>query len=287
MSDIIFKLGNPLELKQGTGFTLERNGISSETIRIDGSDSSIVRVSIGQEVATNSSVQFGKVTLGSNSLTIGSGSNDVLVFNDGNIVGDLKFNDRLVVTGNLNTIGNLFYNGSVSASNFETNLNIASHSVQTGSTRFGETTSDKHFFTSSLNVSSSFTLNGTKVNEISNDSSLTDQNRNALITEHATLQYLLSTNPLKDYLRKSFVHTGSFVNSSTIRFSATTASAPTGTVETTENDFMFFVNGMLIENDALTIQQNSSNLDLSLDTNSLGYTLVLSDEVIGFGKFNS
>tara|TARA_Y100000592_G_scaffold75475_1_gene117910 strand:- start:175 stop:1038 length:864 start_codon:yes stop_codon:yes gene_type:complete len=287
MSDIIFKLGNPLELKQGTGFTLERNGISSETIRIDGSDSSIVRVSIGQEVATNSSVQFGKVTLGSNSLTIGSGSNDVLVFNDGNIVGDLKFNDRLVVTGNLNTIGNLFYNGSVSASNFETDLNTASHSVQTGSTRFGETTSDKHFFTSSLNVSSSFTLNGTKVNEISNDSSLTDQNRNALITEHATLQYLLSTNPLKDYLRKSFVHTGSFVNSSTIRFSATTASAPTGTFETTENDFMFFVNGMLIENDALTIQQNSSNLDLSLDTNSLGYTLVLSDEVIGFGKFNS
>ena len=287
MSDIIFKLGNPLELKQGTGFTLERNGISSETIRIDGSDSSIVRVSIGQEVATNSSVQFGKVTLGSNSLTIGSGSNDVLVFNDGNIVGDLKFNDRLVVTGNLNTIGNLFYNGSVSASNFETDLNTASHSVQTGSTRFGETTSDKHFFTSSLNVSSSFTLNGTKVNEISNDSSLTDQNRNALITEHATLQYLLSTNPLKDYLRKSFVHTGSFVNSSTIRFSATTASAPTGTIETTENDFMFFVNGMLIENDALTIQQNSSNLDLSLDTNSLGYTLTLSDEVIGFGKFNS
>ena len=287
MSDIIFKLGNPLELKQGTGFTLERNGISSETIRIDGSDSSIVRVSIGQEVATNSSVQFGKVTLGSNSLTIGSGSNDVLVFNDGNIVGDLKFNDRLVVTGNLNTIGNLFYNGSVSASNFETDLNTASHSVQTGSTRFGETTSDKHFFTSSLNVSSSFTLNGTKVNEISNDSSLTDQNTNALITEHATLQYLLSTNPLKDYLRKSFVHTGSFVNSSTIRFSATTASAPTGTVETTENDFMFFVNGMLIENDALTIQQNSSNLDLSLDTNSLGYTLTLSDEVIGFGKFNS
>tara|TARA_Y100001937_G_C7128414_1_gene335982 strand:+ start:2214 stop:3077 length:864 start_codon:yes stop_codon:yes gene_type:complete len=287
MSDIIFKLGNPLELKQGTGFTLERNGISSETIRIDGSDSSIVRVSIGQEVATNSSVQFGKVTLGSNSLTIGSGSNDVLVFNDGNIVGDLKFNDRLVVTGNLNTIGNLFYNGSVSASNFETDLNTASHSVQTGSTRFGETTSDKHFFTSSLNVSSSFTLNGTKVNEISNDSSLTDQNTNALITEHATLQYLLSTNPLKDYLRKSFVHTGSFVNSSTIRFSATTASAPTGTIETTENDFMFFVNGMLIENDALTIQQNSSNLDLSLDTNSLGYTLTLSDEVIGFGKFNS
>ena len=38
---------------------------------------------------------------------------------------------------------------------------------------------------------------------------------------------------------------------------------------------MFFVNGMLIENDALTIQQKTStNLNLDLDTNeSLGYTI--------------
>jgi hypothetical protein len=50
---------------------------------------------------------------------------------------------------------------------------------------------------------------------------------------------------------------------------------------------MFFINGMLIENDALTIQQNSSNLDLSLDTNALGYTISSQDEIIGFGKFNS
>jgi len=44
---------------------------------------------------------------------------------------------------------------------------------------------------------------------------------------------------------------------------------------------------MLIENDALTIQQSSTNLNLTLDTNSLGYTLSSQDEVIGFGKFNS
>ena len=43
-----------------------------------------------------------------------------------------------------------------------------------------------------------------------------------------------------------------------------------------------------MENDALTIQQKSAtNLELRIDTNELGYILDSSDEVIGFGKFNS
>ena len=67
-----------------------------------------------------------------------------------------------------------------------------------------------------------------------------------------------------------------------------TASAPTGLSATTENDFMFFINGMLIENDALEIvQKTSTNLELRLDTSELGYSLESDDEVIGFGKFNS
>ena len=37
---------------------------------------------------------------------------------------------------------------------------------------------------------------------------------------------------------------------------------------------MFFINGMLIENDALEIvQKTSTNLELRLDTNSLGYSI--------------
>ena len=51
---------------------------------------------------------------------------------------------------------------------------------------------------------------------------------------------------------------------------------------------MFFINGMLIENDALTIvQKTSTNLELRLDTSGLGYELESDDEVVGFGKFNS
>jgi len=67
-----------------------------------------------------------------------------------------------------------------------------------------------------------------------------------------------------------------------------TASAPTGLSATSEEDFIFFINGMLIENDALEIvQKTSTNLELRLNTSELGYSLESDDEVIGFGKFNS
>ena len=286
MADILFKTRNPLLVKQGTGVTLTKDGIVGDH-KIDGTDSSIIRVSIGQSVSTSSNVQFNNVTLSSDSLTVGTGSN-VLVFSDGKIVGDLQFTNRVLTTENFTTIGNLIYKGVVTASNFQTDLSNATQSVQTGSTKWGEDLSQKQYFTGSLDTTGSIKLNNSNtIREISNDTSVTDRSRTSLVTEYAAYQYLSGTTPERDYLRKSFVHTGSFVNSSTARFTAVTASAPTSMTGTTENDFMFFINGMLIENDALTIQQNSSNLDLSLDTNSLGYTLSVQDEVIGFGKFNS
>ena len=90
------------------------------------------------------------------------------------------------------------------------------------------------------------------------------------------------------YLRKSFVHTGSFTTVATSSFTAVTASAPSGITATNEQDFMFFINGMLIENDALTIvQKTSTNLELRLNTTELGYEIASADEIIAFGKFNS
>ena len=50
---------------------------------------------------------------------------------------------------------------------------------------------------------------------------------------------------------------------------------------------MFFRNGMLMENDALTITQNGSELLLELNTPNLGYTLANDDEIVAWGKFNS
>ena len=44
---------------------------------------------------------------------------------------------------------------------------------------------------------------------------------------------------------------------------------------------------MLIEQDALTIQQSSSVFELHMNTDSLGYNLSNSDEIVAWGKFNS
>ena len=286
MSDILFKTRSPLLVKQGTGVTLTKNG-QTGNFKIDGSDTSTIQVSIGQAVQTSSNVQFNDVTLSSDSLTVGTGS-DVLVFSDGKIVGDVHFQQEVLNTQNLFTIGNLIYKGNVTSSNLVIDGGNVTSSVQTGSTKWGEDLSQKQFFTGSLDVTGSVKLNGSSVmREISNDVNATDQSRTAFVTEYAAYEFLSGNQPERDYLRKSFVHTGSFVNSTTARFTALTASAPTGMTGTTENDFMFFINGMLIENDALTIQQSSTNLNLTLDTNSLGYTLSSQDEVIGFGKFNS
>lgn len=289
MSDILFKTKRPITLKAGTGVSLSANGKGFTQKDFDGTDDSIVRVSIGQAVETSSNVQFNDVILSSNSLTVGTGSN-VLVFSDGKIVGDVNFQNNVVVTENITTIGNLTFTGTRTSSYFTSSISSVTQSVITGSNKFGsDINNDKQFFTGSMSVTGSYNLNqySENITEISNDTTAVDEKSTSLVTEYAVYNFLDGIKPERDYLRKSFVHTGSFVNSTTTRFSVVTASAPSNFTSTTENDFMFFVNGMLMENDALTIQQNSNNLDLTIDSDSLGYTFSSNDEVIGFGKFNS
>ena len=288
MSDILFKLNKPITLKEGTGVTLTNNGITGTQV-IDGTNDSIVRVSIGQDVATGSNVQFNDVTLAPNTMTIGTG-NTQLIISDGAIDGDLHFGQNLLITENLSVIGPFTYRGNFTSSTFTFDSSSVSTTLNTGSTIFGDNiNTDKQFFSSSMEITGSYKLNNylQDITEISNDTTAVDEKTTSLVTEYVSYQFLQNRKPDRDYLRKSFVHTGSFVNSTTTRFSVVTASAPSNLTSTTENDFMFFVNGMLMENDALTIQQNSNNLDLTIDSDSLGYTFSSNDEVIGFGKFDS
>ena len=288
MSDILFKLNKPITLKEGTGVTLTNNGITGTQV-IDGTNDSIVRVSIGQDVATGSNVQFNDVTLAPNTMTIGTG-NTQLIISDGAIDGDLHFGQNLLITENLSVIGPFTYRGNFTSSTFTFDSSSVFTTLNTGSTTFGDNiNTDKQFFSSSMEITGSYKLNNylQDITEISNDTTAVDEKTTSLVTEYAAYQFLQNRKPDRDYLRKSFVHTGSFVNSTTTRFSVVTASAPSNLTSTTENDFMFFVNGMLMENDALTIQQNSNNLDLTIDSDSLGYTFSSNDEVIGFGKFDS
>lgn len=99
------------------------------------------------------------------------------------------------------------------------------------------------------------------------------------------------------YLRKCFVkkaasYTGSatfgdFSGFKTGSFNAITASAPTGFSATNENDFIFFLNGQYMEHDAITIKQSGSLFQVEVDTDSIGYVLEASDEILAWGKFDS
>ena len=288
MSDFIFKVKKPLTIKSGTGVSLSETNTPFTEKSFDGSNSSTIRVSIGQAVGTTDSVQFNKVTLSPSTLIIGSGSANQLTLGDGVISGsDIQFQNDLTITQNLNTTQLMVVQDIISGSTSTFGSIVKTTTHNTGSTRWGESLTQKQFATGSFELTGSLSLNRYEIKEISNDTSLTDESPNAFVTENVAKTFLATIKPDRDYLRKSFTHTGSFVNSSQVRFSALTASAPTSLTSTSENDFMFFVNGMLIENDALTIQQVASNLNLDLDTNALGYTISSQDEVIGFGKFNS
>jgi hypothetical protein len=96
----------------------------------------------------------------------------------------------------------------------------------------------------------------------------------------------------KQYVKKAVSYSGSatfgdFAGFKTGSFSATTASAPTGFTATTENDFIFFLNGQYMEHDALTIKQSGSLFQVLVNTDSIGYVLEASDEILAWGKFDS
>ena len=247
MSDFIFKVKKPLTIKSGTGVSLSETNTPFTEKSFDGSNSSTIRVSIGQAVGTTDSVQFNKVTLSPSTLIIGSGSANQLTLSDGIISGsDIQFKNDLTITQNFNTTQLMVVQDIISGSTSTFGSIVKTTTHNTGSTRWGESLTQKQFATGSFELTGSLALNKYEIKEISNDTSLTDESPNALITENVAKTFLATIKPDRDYLRKSFTHTGSFVNSSQVRFSALTASAPTSLTSTSENDFMFFVNGMLI-----------------------------------------
>ena len=91
-----------------------------------------------------------------------------------------------------------------------------------------------------------------------------------------------------NYLRKIYAKKADTISNSTASFAATTASIATGMTTTTVHDFQFFLNGMMMEFDALTIQQNPANdFEVHINQSSLGFNLESGDEIVAWGKFNS
>ena len=150
--------------------------------------------------------------------------------------------------------------GSVYARSYIVSSSVThmTQSFSSGSTIFGDSIDDTHRFTVSLSITGSITENG------------------------------VSTTDKFTYLRKQYVKSAASITiPSTASFTAVTASAPTGITATSEDDFIFFINGQYMEHDALTIQQSGSSFYLKVNTDSIGYSLESDDEIISWGKFNS
>ena len=271
---------NSLILNQGTGVTISNTGVG-----FNGSTALSQNIAIGQAVETTSNVTFNQLTA-SNSVQIGDSST---IYSTTGISGSIDVTGSLETTGNLTVQGNTTINGTLTANEFHTTFTSASIILASGSTRFGDTLDDTHEFTGSVDVTGSFSLNGYSVNEISNDTALTDGSATTLITENAIKTYI--TDNVTDsatYLRKNFFKSSASIsNATTASFTAVTASAPSGLTSTTENDFVFFINGQYMEHNALAIQQKGSSLELHVDTGSIGYILESDDEILSVGKFNS
>ena len=115
------------------------------------------------------------------------------------------------------------------------------------------------------------------------------------VTEYAGRSLIAPFSANQVYIRKCFAKKATSITSTTATFNAETASAPRSDdaslfeqlPATSENDFIFFRNGMMMEQDALSIQQNNSELVLTINTGGIGYELDSGDEIIAWGKFNS
>ena len=275
---------NGITFEQGTGVTLSNSGQT-----FDGSSALTQEFSIGQAVATTDSPTFNSLT--ANSVQIGTGTT---LITDGAIsssTGTIQITGSTEITGSVIVAGNLTVTGSITANQLIQQITTQSIDYSTGSNAFGDDMNDIHRFTGSLDVTGSFKLNGYSVDEISNDSDFTDGSTTALVTEKALKDFNPSSTTTDEtlYLRKNFYKTSAGISgSNTASFTALTASAPSGVTSTSENDFVFFINGQYMEHDAISIQQkNSTEFLLKVDTNSIGYDLESDDEILGIGKFNS
>jgi len=233
-------LENPFTIANGTGVSVTNAG------QFDGTANRTFTFNIGQDVGTDSTVQFNNISA-SNALHIGPTSFEISQRDDGKAQVDTDW----VVLGDI-----IAQNFIVSSSTTHMTTSFSQ-----GNTAFGDTIDDTHTFSGSVNITGSLVLNGSEIAAAS-DSDL--------------------------YLRKQFVKKAASISiPSTASFTAITASAPTGITNTTENDFVFFINGQYMEHDALTIQQAGSTFLLKIDTDSIGYDLEADDEIIASGKFNS
>jgi hypothetical protein len=277
----LFKFRNPFRVSGSTGFLV------SNTDVIDGLTKQSVALSIGQSVATTDDVVFNDINQPT-SVTIGTPAQNI-VLSYASISGSITqtYGDSFVVRDNLSALSDMTVTGNITARKIEGERTGSQTLHDSGSSKFGDDVNDTHEVTGSIFISGSYELNSYSVNEISADTTGADESTTALIVEGASKQFFSGVTSQNDFIRQKFAHKGSILSGATASFSAATASAPTGLEDTTKDDFTFFNNGMVIEYDALTVEQSGSKFLLKVNPNSLGYGLSSNDEIVAWGKFDN
>jgi len=280
----LFKYRHPLIVSGSTGFDVDGGD------NIDGLSRDELTFTIGQDVATTSDVVFNQVT--PNSIIIGSIDSTHIVLADKSVSASngaltQTAGEYLNISGDL-TVPNVTLTGNLVVDKIEVSLTGSNTLYESGSTEFGDDSNDVHYITGSMLMSGSYALNNsTAMVEISNDTTEDGGSQTALATENVAYNAFGNQTPGFLYSRKKYAHKGSFVSSTTSSFTAVTASAPSDFVDTSKHDFMFFNQGMLMEHDAIDIEQSSSKFLMKINASSLGYGLDSTDEVVVWGKFNS
>ncbi len=279
---LISTLANSYSLIGGAGVDIINSGAP-----YDGSSVVSQTISIPQNVSTSSNVQFNAIT--ASALVVNSTPNFTIKSTG---IENLLVTGSLTSFGDMTISGNATIGGKIIAEEFHTEFVTSSVIFASGSTAFGDSYEDTHEFTGSLDISGSWAFNGITINRISNNPDLVNQDPNALVTEYAAKTYIDgvvdAAAQYDGYNRKQFVKMSTSITPPNIAsFTAVTASAPLGLTSTTEDDFLFFINGQYMEHDAITIRQEGASFKLIVDNASIGYDLETDDEIVAWGKFNS
>lgn len=95
-------------------------------------------------------------------------------------------------------------------------------------------------------------------------------------------------NSISSYLNINRQLTGTVVDTVTTTFNSGWVSSPSALPATSIDNFIFFVNGVLVERSAIvSFTTTTITSTLVIDPVKLGYTLAVGDEVIGIGKFQN
>lgn len=284
------KLSNPLILSGS-------DGVSAWPKYLDNTANVTASIFTDQNITTTGSVRFndtqitGSINVSNNKFLLQPSGSGVELIPSGNldIVGNFGLYGDITVPTTMSVEGNLVYK------ELQTTKTSSSIVYPSGSHKFGDSMDDKHRMTGSLLMNSNtFTFNGTTITGFQNDKFASGSSQTNPVTEYAARNIIQSWEDNQLYLRKKYAKVGTYISNRSASFSATSASIPseenalyTYLTATTKNDFMFFRNGMIMEPDALDIQQSGSVFLLKIDHDSLGYGFTNTDEIIAWGKFNS